>query len=391
MRTKSTSKALVHRQSILLKSCTIVSAIGLVWTAGCSADSENSPFGPESAGRGGGVPTVKGGTTGAGGAGGAQHGAAAGATAIQSSGGASGSAGMQAGTAGATAGGSNSGSQAGAANPSSGGNAQAGSSQAIAGAATSQGGAGQGGTSAMSGAGGLVGGATGTAICPAYNGTGGVLLTPPSNGFESDIVAWTTMSENPSALSRKQMAPSSCQGSWYLACDGASRGGSWDGPKLMILPYVLPGHEYVVTLAARFDPENAPPTPRALILSTVNACSDASVSTKFKRLHLETTLTDWMRFSGTVRSTLEGCTQLSEVTIYVETDAIDQTYSIDVDDFQLWDVTSATASGGSGGVAGAAGNSSMAGAAGNSSMAGAGGNSSMAGAAGNGGAAGAAM
>jgi hypothetical protein len=208
------------------------------------------------------------------------------------------------------------------------------------------------------------------------------LVTPPSNGFESDNADWTTMTGKVNSLVRKQMTPSTCQGAWYLTCDGVSRGGPWDGPKINLVPYVVPGHEYLVTLAARFAPENAPSAASSIVLSTVNACSDSSVSTKFRRLQADTTRTDWVRLTGTVMTTLTGCAQLSEVTIYVETDAANQTNSIDIDDFQVIDMTSATGSGGAGGVAGAAGNNAGAGAT-SSGTAGAAGRAAAPGAAGN--------
>ena len=321
MNTKTLGPTSLHWQSDLLKCCTIVGTVGLVWIAGCSADTAK-------------ISNVLGCVAPAldAGAGGTGGGAAAGATAGDSTGGAA----------------------AGAANTDSGGSAQADTSQAMAGTATTtQGGAGQGGTSALTGTGGLVGGASAAATCPAYDATGGVLVTPPSNGFESDITDWTTMTGKSASLSRQQSATSACEGTWYLACDGASRSGPWDGPKFIILPYVVVGHQYAVTVAARFDPENAPAAAGTIIFSTVNACSDSSVATVFRNLQRATTLSDWVRLSGTVEPVLEGCSQLSEVTVYVESDSVDQPYSIDVNDFQLWDVTPATASD----AAGAAGSS----------------------------------
>lgn len=247
-------------------------------------------------------------------------------------------------TVGAAAGGSTAGTATGGASQGSGGSSQVDNSQAQAGeTAMAQGGAGQGGSSAVAGAGGLAGGATVNANCPAYRSTGGVLITPPSNDFELDIATWTTMTGKASSISRKQLANSACQGSSYLTCDGATRSGAWDGPKLMILPYLVVGHQYLVTVAARFDPENAPAAAGTLILSTVNACLDSTVSTAFKNLERTTTISDWVRLSGTVEPMLTGCSELSETTIYLETDTLTQAYSIEVDDFQLWDVTPATA------------------------------------------------
>jgi hypothetical protein len=300
MRTRTFGTTSFRGHSDLLKYCTAASTVGLMWIAGCSSDTDA-------------VVTPDGAT----------GGVAAGGS-----------------TGDLAAGGSTGGAPADETNPNSGGNTQADNSQSIAGeAAMTQGGTGQGGTSAIAGASGLVGGATATAPCPAYNAAGGVLITPPSNDFESDITEWTTMTGNSSALSLKQSAASACLGSSYLACDGATRSGAWDGPKLMILPYVVVGHQYVATLAARFDPDNAPVAAGTIKLSTVNACVDSTIATAFRNLEQATTSSDWVRLSGTVEPVLAGCEELSEVTVYVETDADNQAYSIDIDDFQLWDVT----------------------------------------------------
>lgn len=157
------------------------------------------------------------------------------------------------------------------------------------------------------------------------------------------------------SLKRMQSAANACQGASYLVCDGATRSGGWDGPKLDMLTQVVAGHQYAVSVAARFDPENAPATAGALTLSAAMACTDSTVATAFRRLQEGITTTDWIRLTGTLQPGLAGCTQLSEVTVYVETDVALKAYSIDLDDFQLWDVTPASASEGTGGAAGAAG------------------------------------
>jgi hypothetical protein len=164
-------------------------------------------------------------------------------------------------------------------------------------------------------------------------------MTPPSNGFESNITGWSTLSATAGANSRVTGSSSACLGSAYLACDGTKRSGAWDGPSINVFSYLVSGHTYIVTLAARFDPKNAPSAAKPLIFSAVVTCNSTSVSAGYTHLQQIDTLTSWTRFSGTLPTTLTNCTSVATVGVYVETNSTEATYSIDVDDFQFIDVT----------------------------------------------------
>ena len=221
--------------------------------------------------------------------------------------------------------------------PATGGKSQGGT-VATGGAATGgvapTGGAATGGVPATGGAPAATGGAKNT--CPAYTGTSGTLITPPTNGFESDTTNWILLSSTTGAISRVTNSASACEGSSYLSCDGTKRSGAWDGPSIAVLSYLSSSHTYAVTLAARFTPQNAPTAAKPLIMSVEVACTSTSVSTGYTHIQQTDTLTTWTRFSGTLPTTLTNCTSVSKVIAYVETlNSTEATFSIDIDDFRL--------------------------------------------------------
>jgi hypothetical protein len=202
-----------------------------------------------------------------------------------------------------------------------------------------------GGTGNAAAAGGSAG-STGTFSCLPYDshGTAGALLTPPSSGFESGLGNWTTVSGNASSLSWSQGATNACEGSAYLVCNGARRLEAWDGPAIDVLPYLVAGHQYIVTLAARFDPALAPTTSAVIHLMTSRGCTDSSVATIYSLLQeaVAAPAKGWLRLSGTLHNNLSDCAQPKSLLVYVETDAAGRDFSLDVDDIQLWDVTPPT-------------------------------------------------
>ena len=204
------------------------------------------------------------------------------------------------------------------------------------GAAT--GGVATGGKPATGGAPAATGGTNNT--CPAYTGTAGKLIAPPTNGFESDTTNWILLSGTTGAISRVTNSASACEGSSFLSCDGTKRSGNWDGPSIAVLSYLVSGHTYAVTLAARFTPQNAPTAAKPLIMSVEVACTSTSTSAGYTHVQQTDTFTSWVRFSGTLPTTLTNCTSVSKVIAYVETlNAAEAAFSIDLDDFRLIDTT----------------------------------------------------
>lgn len=188
-------------------------------------------------------------------------------------------------------------------------------------------------------------GGTGPVYCPAYDSDGGTLITPPSTGFESGLGSWTTTSQNTSAVSVTQGSTTACEGTAYLVCNGAFRNGAWDGPAIDLLPYLVAGHQYAVSIAARVDPSNSPTTDMTFEITSGLICADSNETPEFSSFQqLIATTNEWYRMSGKVETSVAGggCTQLAHLWLYVSTDPNIQTYSIDVDDFQLWDVTPTT-------------------------------------------------
>jgi len=200
----------------------------------------------------------------------------------------------------------------------------------------------QGGTGNATGSGGSAG-ATVTVNCPAYtSGTGDTLITPPSTGFESGLGSWTSTSEVASKVSLTQGATTACEGTSYLVCNGAARSASWDGPAIDVLPYVVAGHQYTVALAARVDPASSPTSGMTLRLTTGIMCTNSSSPATYSDLYISTSR-DWNRMSGKFQASMDNCSQLAHLYVYVSTNETNAPYaSIDVDDFQLWDVTPAT-------------------------------------------------
>ncbi len=182
------------------------------------------------------------------------------------------------------------------------------------------------------------GGLTADATCLAYTGATGLLLKPPSTGFEEGI-GWTTVSSHPTALTRVESVDDACEGSAYLTCDGTARTAGWDGPAVELLGYVTLGHKYAVSVVTRFTPASAPTVAKLMGLTISMSCSDPAVAPTFNRLLQKSAFTNWTRFSGQFEATLAGCADPSRIVAYVETDAIDMSYSIDVDDFLIYDIT----------------------------------------------------
>ncbi len=182
--------------------------------------------------------------------------------------------------------------------------------------------------------------ATGGSTSCKYTPASGSVVTPPSNGFEANTTGWALVSGSTSAISRATGSANACEGSAYLVCDGSKRTNAWDGPAINVLSYLKSGRTYTVTLAARFDPAKAPSAAAPLQLSVAVACTSTSVGSAYSHLQATDTLTSWVRFTGTLPTTMTGCSSISVVQVYVETvNTSEQADSIDVDDFQLIDTT----------------------------------------------------
>ena len=186
--------------------------------------------------------------------------------------------------------------------------------------------------------------------CPAYTGTGGSTVTPPSNGFETSVSGWTTVAESAVPISQV-LTGGACEGSGFLRCDGAERTANWDGPNINVLPNVVTSHQYNVTVAARFDPANAPAAATNMTLTVAFLCADTSVNPLYSPQQAAPATTSWIRLSGAFSAMFVGCTSLAQIKVYVESDVAAAKNSIDLDDFQLIDVTAtAGGAGGAGGV-----------------------------------------
>ena len=120
---------------------------------------------------------------------------------------------------------------------------------------------------------------------------------------------------------------------------------NWDSPQIDVLPYVVVGNQYAVSLATRFDPANSPTSSSTIALNVAAQCTDLRVPVTFNVLQqLDISPNgDWTRMSGKFQASMDNCSQLSNLYVYVSTNETNVPYaSIDVDDFQLWDVTPAT-------------------------------------------------
>lgn len=230
--------------------------------------------------------------------------------------------------------------------------------------------AGTGNTAGAGNAGGIgsiagtanAGGGTKDSACPAFTGAGGALLTPPSNDFEVDTSGWATTALNVGAVSIGRGDGNACTGSSYLMCDGAGRTAAWDGPCIDILRLITPGRTYNVALAARFAPANAPISPQALRLVCAKECATAGVDASYLRLQEQLTDYKWVRLGGQVTASMAGCTTLSRLMCYVETEAASASLSLHLDDFRLYDATPTGAGGAAGAPSTAAGSAGTAGA-----------------------------
>lgn len=211
--------------------------------------------------------------------------------------------------------------------------------------------AGSAGAPAVAGGGNV--GTGGDTSCPAYVGTGGKLLTPPSNGFESNILSWSTTAAHTNAVSQVTNGVNPCEGSAYLTCSGQYRyGGGWDGPAIDIVANAIPGHAYVVTIAARFDPNAALAVPKNLRLVVAKFCADTAIGTEYTRLQETLSSGNWVRLGGQFLTDLAGCTALRRLQIYVESEDADVALTIHVDDFRIYDMTTSTGAGGAAGSSG---------------------------------------
>jgi hypothetical protein len=183
------------------------------------------------------------------------------------------------------------------------------------------------------------GGVTLNGSCPAYVGNGGSVVTPPSNDFDTEAFEWATVSQTAAPISIVTDA-TACSGTGYLKCDGSGRMQNWDGPAIEVLPYLLPNHKYVVTAAARFVPKDIPSAGTAsMSFSQVVICGDSAVSPLYVHINEQPTTTNWARFRGNLITTLPNCTEVVSIGLYFETDAAAALSTIEIDNFQLIDVT----------------------------------------------------
>lgn len=174
----------------------------------------------------------------------------------------------------------------------------------------------------------------------AFTQTGGKLLVPPSQGFETDLVGWTTTSSRATALSRVAGNGENCEGNWYMSCDGSQRVGNWDGPTVDVATYVTVGHTYVFSVAVRQTLVSAPSSATSMRLVVSRACP--SVSTIYDPdLATRVVSTSWVRLTGPFTPVLpSGCTALTSVKLYVVSNEASSPYiSFDVDDFKLIDLS----------------------------------------------------
>lgn len=177
----------------------------------------------------------------------------------------------------------------------------------------------------------------------AFTPTGGKLLVPPSQGFESDLNGWSTTAANTGALSRVAGNGTNCEGNWYLHCDGSRRGGNWDGPELEVGSLVTLGHTYQFSVAARQVPASSPASTINLKLTYSVLCAGISTP-EFHDPYSTPALTDWVRLTAQIPLTAPaGCTApvtVTSVRLYVaQIETVGPFPSIDVDDFKLVDLS----------------------------------------------------
>lgn len=167
-------------------------------------------------------------------------------------------------------------------------------------------------------------------------------------------------------VARVQGDGTACIGAGYLT-SGTNRQGGWDGPVVSLLPYLIAGHSYNVTVAARFNSATLPTSERTIGLTTVIACSETEIF--YTPLQKTKTISNWVRLQSAapIKFPPSVCADPKMMSVYVETEDSDMGLAIDVDDFRLFDM--AEPSVGAGGAAGAGGMAS----AGNAGAAGRGG------------------
>ncbi len=251
---------------------------------------------------------------------------------------------------------------------SAGGSTPVGGSASVGGSANTNGGSTLGGTSSAAT---TSSGGTDLSGC-ALAQTGGDVLVPPSQGFETDIASWSTTSGNTAALKRVAGNGANCEGDWYMSCDGTRRQAAWDGPALEIASYVTIGHSYLFTAAVRQSPSVFSGSAVSMKLVVSETCS----TTSYQDLIQQVVAANWVRLSGQFTGVVpSGCTTPTSVRLYIASLETGTTFaSFDVDDFRLIDLTpSATTGTGGATGAGATATASPAAASGEGATAGAGG------------------
>jgi Carbohydrate binding domain len=178
--------------------------------------------------------------------------------------------------------------------------------------------------------------------CAYVASANGVMVTPPSQNFESITGAWTSQSGQ--APPARIIDGDACEGTAYIRIDGAARKASWDGPSISVLPYVVPGHTYRVSIAARLSPTNTTTTSQQLTLNLAKKCVDTTVTDTYDWASVQsvTVASSWVRMTGVLTPTMTGCTTMSRYDVYIdggEGDSATTFRSIDVDDFRLIDTT----------------------------------------------------
>jgi hypothetical protein len=171
----------------------------------------------------------------------------------------------------------------------------------------------------------------------AFTQTGGRLLVPPSQGFESDLGSWSTTNGNVTALTRMPGNGGNCEGDWYVNCNGSRRAANWDGPALEVGSYVSVGHTYQFSVAARQTPSSTVSSAVTLKLVVSITCPTIAYSDIF----LTSVLTDWVRLTGQFAvAASASCTVPTSVKLYVaSTETGSPLTSFDVDDFKLIDLS----------------------------------------------------
>jgi hypothetical protein len=191
----------------------------------------------------------------------------------------------------------------------------------------------------------------------AFTATGGQLLKPPSNGFEVDLGGWTTTAQSSFSISRILGSGTNCEGNAYLTIDGSLRVQNWDGPCIDVKPYVQMGRKYQFTAAVRQSP-SATAIPKQMQVTIAKKCSNPStLEPTYEPVAVKTVSTNWTRITGQFTIELPGCNDFGTLQTYIQTQETQPPYaSIDVDDFQLYDVTPAgSGTGGASGAGGASG------------------------------------